>query len=154
MAVTTTKPNSDDTMKILRETLAKKMIGNVMHLSMDADAHNEIFKYSITRLAESLCDAMKSRGLIPSGDASVHFTSPDLMNDSVSLAAKLYAAWSEKPQDLLIFLVQAAEDARQEATQQRSISKQYLESRCRLFRKLSACKTMSDVREALDADED
>lgn len=142
-------------MRALRESLGAKVVANVMHLSGSADLQGDIFERSVTQLAESIADTLRRSGLVPVAESGkVFFRQADLDSDVHSIGAKIYAAWSEKPVDLLIYCVQAMEDAREKEKQAKQYEAEYQGRYYGLLKRLSAVRSVRQMREVLGREED
>lgn len=145
MAVTTSTP---DPLNELRSLLGTKLLGNVMRISADLASAPDAFEHVVNRLAESIAEKSHHSGLKPvENSGKVIFQQTDPITNSASVAAKIYAVWSERPIDLIVFCVQAMEDARQTAEQAKGYESEYRNRYIDLLERLAGAKNMREVRE-------
>jgi hypothetical protein len=147
----TTTVSGPDPLKALRAAFAKKCVANSVHLSTDAQRDSEFFTHMTERLAETIADGLRKFGLRATDDephiAVIGPNPADPFGQQATIAAKLYAVWSERPIDLLIFCVQAMEDARAETKMQERFAAEYRHKYITLLEHLAVANSMDEVRE-------
>ena len=153
MAVTTGTNDADNTLRVLREALGTKMLANVMRLSREFAAENKAFETAVENLAQSIATLTSEKGLKPVLDHGGVHISRDFLTDATQIAAKVYAVWSERPIDLIIYCVQAMEDAREKERYAKVAQGEEQDRYRRFVERIEAAQDMDAVRAALEEDD-
>ena len=145
--------DEDTTMPTILAAHYCKMFTNSITMTSEVGSGKGIYEQAIHKMAEDIQRAacLAGQRVIPGTGKT--FVRPGWMEDTTTIAAKIYSVMSATPEQFVSYAAFRLEDAREERDRAVAARKAADERLASLCRKVYAAKTLKQARKAVDEDE-